>query len=217
MLRCIAIAGCSLVALVGTARAQESGGFAILRGTDTVAAEQFSREEVQLSGTLVRQSGTARERVRYRATLVEDQSAPLIELSAWRGDDPDDSPARQTTRLIFKDDSVAVDEASRWAGVDTRILATVRDPIPYLNLSTAFLEQATRRAGRTGGSDPVAVPFFNLGGGQTVTGSVGRLGRDSATVRIGTVEFRLRVDGDGRILGGSVPAQGLVIVRTGTH
>lgn len=216
MLRCIAIAGCSLVALVGAAHGQESGGFAILRGTDTVAAEQFSREEVQLSGTLVRQSGTVRERVRYRATLVEDQSAPLIELSAWRGDDPDDSPARQTTRLIFKDDSVAVDEASRWAGVDTRILATVRDPIPYLNLSTAFLEQATRRAGRAR-SDSVAVPFFNLGGGQTVTGSVGRLGHDSVTVRIGTVEFRLRVDGDGRILGGSVPAQGLVIVRTGTR
>jgi hypothetical protein len=206
------------VALLATpapveAQAPERGEFAITRGTDTVALEQFTREDVELKGSLVRSAGTsARERVRYRAVLVDDQSAPLIDVSAWRADDPEESPARQSARVIFKDDSVAIDDAGRQSGVFTRVFPTERAAVPYLNLSTAFLEQATRRAAQTS-VDTLAVPFFNLGGGQTVTGTVRRLAADSAAVQIGNVEFRLRVDGSGRILGGSVPSQGLVITR----
>jgi hypothetical protein len=202
-----------LASAPAAARAQESGGFAIMRGGDTVAVESFSRQGHELAGILTRTSGAAaRERVHYRATLLPDESAPLIELSAWRAEDPEDSPARQTTRVIFKDDSVAVDDASRWNGVRTVVLPTARAAIPYLHLSVAFLEQATRRA-EASGADSVAVPFFNLGGGQTVSGVVRRVGADSAALRIGTVEFRLRVDRTGRILGGALPAQGLTISR----
>jgi hypothetical protein len=195
------------------AQAPERGEFAVTRGTDTVALERFTREDVELKGSLLRSAGTsARERVRYRAVLVDDQSAPLIDVSAWRADDPEESPARQSARVIFKDDSVAIDDAGRQSGVFTRVFPTERGAVPYLNLSTAFLEQATRRAAQAK-QDSLAVPFFNLGGGQTVTGTVRRLAGDSASVRIGNVEFRLRVDGSGRILGGAVPAQGLVITR----
>ena len=153
-----------------------------------------------------------RERVRYRATIVDDQSAPLLELTAWRADDPEESPARQTVRVIFKDDSVAVDDVNRWGGVMTRVLPTRPAAVPYLNLSIGFLELATRRlaASRV---DSLPVPFFNLGGGQTVVGGVRRLGADSAAVRLGAVEFRVAVDAAGRILGGRVPSQGLLIAR----
>jgi hypothetical protein len=199
-----------------TVAAQETGGFVILHGTDTVAVERFSREDVTLEGNLVRRSGGAVvDRVRYRARLIDDQSAPLIELSGWLGAEPENGPARQTARVIFKDDSVAVDDATREGGVITRVLPTARGAVPYLNLSAAFLEQATRRAAGTR-SDSLAMPFFNLGGGQTVTGTVRRLGGDSAGVRLGAVEFRLRVDAVGRILGGAVPSQGLVITRSQT-
>ena len=116
--------------------------------------------------------------------------------------------------MIFKDDSVAVDEMTG-SGLRTLVLPTRRTPIPYLNLSIAFLEQATRRAAASTGADILLVPFFNLGGGQTVEGSVHRLGADSAIVALGAVEFRLWVDQGGRILGGSLPAQGLRIVRRG--
>lgn len=212
MTKPIIVALCAVLG-VCPAVAQEAGGFAVLHGVDTVAVERFSRDSSQLSGSLTRRSGAvARERVRYRATILPDASAPLIDVSAWRAEDPEESPARQTTRVIFKDDSVAVDEVSRWDGVRTVVLPTARAAIPYLNLSFAFLEQATRRASDSR-AESVVVPFFNLGGGQTVSGSVSRLGRDSATVRIGQVEFRLRVDGEGRILGGTVPGQNLVITR----
>ncbi len=198
-----------------TGAAQDAGGFSILRGSDTVAVEEFSRGPVELTGTLVRGSGPAGgDRVRYHAVLVEDESAPLIELSVWRREDPEHASARQTSRVIFKDDSVAVDDMTG-SGLRTMVLPTQRAPIPYLNLSIAFLEQATRRAAAAAGVDSIPMPFFNLGGGQTVVGSVRRLGADSAIVALGSVEFRLWVDQGGRILGGALPAQGLRIVRRG--
>lgn len=193
--------------------AQEAGAFTITRGSDTVAQEQFNRAPGELSAHLTRLAGpTSRERVRYKAALLPDASAPLIELSVWRAEDPEGMPARQTARVIFKDDSVAVDQADG-GGVKTLVMPTTRSAIVYLNLSVALLEQATRRV-ESSHADSVAVPFFNLGGGQTVTGMVSRIGSDSAAIRIGSVEFRFNVDDDGRILGGAVPSQGLRITRS---
>lgn len=213
MIRAALIGTPLLFLLTGAATAQESGAFTITRGADTVAQEEFQRAPGELSASLTRLAGpSARERVHYKATLLPDASAPLVELSVWRAEDPEDMPARQTARVIFKDDSVAVDQADRWSGVKTLIMPTTRSAIVYLNLSVALLEQATRRA-ESSRSDSVPVPFFNLGGGQTVTGVVSRVGRDSAAVRIGSVEFRFNVDGEGRILGGAVPSQGLRITR----
>ena len=212
-MRSAAVTVAALLAVAGCLQAQEGGRFAVTRGPDTMAVEQFSRQDVQLTGDLVRvASSSARERFHYQVTLVDDQSAPLVEVTGWRGEDPEGSPARQTTRVIFKGDSAAVDDASRWSGLVTRVLPTVRTAIPYLNLSIAMLELATRRAAQVH-RDSLSVPFFNLGGGQTVTGIVRRVGADSSTIQIGSVEFRLQVDATGRILGGSVPSQGLLISR----
>jgi hypothetical protein len=58
------------------------------------------------------------------------------------------------------------------------------------------------------------VPFFNLGGGQTLDGTVLRLTADSAAVRLGSVEFRLQIDPAGRIMGGAIPSQSLVVSRS---
>jgi hypothetical protein len=215
MMRSVVWSGLVLGLLVGRADAQEAGGFAIVRGPDTVAVEQWTREDVELKGSLLRGFGaTARERLHYRATLVDDQSTPLVDLSLWRDTDPEGQPARQTARIIFKDDSVAVDDLRRGGSLVTRVLPSALAAIPYLNLSIAFLELATRRAAQTA-ADSVTVPFFNLGGGQTVAGTVRHVGADSSAVRIGSVEFRLQVDSAGRILGGVVPGQGLVIIRAG--
>jgi hypothetical protein len=57
--------------------------------------------------------------------------------------------------------------------------------------------------------------LFNLGGGQTVHGDVRRFAADSVTLTIGTLEYRLRVDGTGRILGGIVAGQDLRLSRAG--
>ncbi len=210
-MRVRALTALLLLATAAPLMAQEGGGFAILNGGDTVAVELFERVDVQLAGNLIRVAGPTRERIRYKATLIEDESAPLVEFSVWREDDPPSSPARQNARVIFKDDSVAVDDASRSAAL-TRLFATERGAIPYLNLSLAFLELATRRFAASG-ADSLAVPFFNLGGGQTVTGTVRRLGADAASLQLAGVEFRFTLDRIGRIQGGAVPSQGLRLVR----
>jgi hypothetical protein len=192
----------------------DSAVFSVLHGGDTVAVEHFAREGHELRGELLEVVGD-RQRTRYRATLLDDATAPLIEFSVWHGDDPATSlaSARKSGRVIFKGDSAAVDEADWAGGLRTFMLGTEGGAVPYLNLSFAFLEQAIRRA-QTLARDSVMVPFFNLGGGQTVDGSVVREGTDSTLVRIGRVEFRLRVDPAGRILGGAIPTQSLMVTRT---
>jgi hypothetical protein len=192
--------------------AQEQGVFVVTKGLDTLAVEVSRRDSIELRGTLTRRQGEVGERVRYRATILEDESAPLVDLSVWRIDDPEESPARQSVRVIFKDDSVAVDEANRWGGLTTRVMGTERAAIPYFAGSIALLELVTRRAAGEPSGDAV-VPVFNLGGGQTVHGRVHRVAADSVTLTIGTVEYRLQVDQAGRILGGIVPGQDLRLSR----
>jgi hypothetical protein len=58
-----------------------------------------------------------------------------------------------------------------------------------------------------------AVRFFNLGGGQTVRAKVQRVGTDSRALDIGKVEYRLKVDGTGRVLGGAIPSQNVSVER----
>jgi hypothetical protein len=71
------------------------------------------------------------------------------------------------------------------------------------------------RRSRAGAPGATQVAFFNLGGGQTLDAKVSSLGADSLAVTIGTVEFHLRVDPAGRVLGGSIPSQQVVAERVG--
>jgi hypothetical protein len=82
--------------------------------------------------------------------------------------------------------------------------------VPYLNMSFALLEQAVRRS-KVGGTKEV--PFFNLGGGQTVSGKITSLGSDSLNLAIGDVQYHLRVDPAGRLLGASIPSQHVMVIR----
>jgi hypothetical protein len=138
---------------------------------------------------------------------------PLIEVTVRESKDSGRTNGRilQRARVIFKEDSAAVDDMGN-RGIKTRIFGTERGAVPYLNLSFALLEQAVRR---WRAATPVAtrVPFFNLGGGQTVDARVSKLGADSISMAIGSVEFHLRVDAPGRVLGGTIPAQQLVAER----
>jgi hypothetical protein len=140
----------------------------------------------------------------------------LIEVTVREKSDTGQAKGRvvQRARVIFKEDSAAVDDVTNH-GLQTRVFGTERGAVPYLNLSFALLEQAIRRS-RAADPDETQVPFFNLGGGQTVDGRVSPLGTDSLALAIGSVEFHLRVDQTGRVLGGRIPAQGVVVERVGS-
>lgn len=220
---------CLLLAAPGTAAAQaaaaapatgqveDSGTFLVRHGADTVATEEFSRSGVALEGRLLFKTQKFLSE-RYRVIVAPDGTVPLVEVTVRNGPDSGTVQAKftQRTRVVFRDDSVAVDDMSG-RGLKTLVLGTERGAMPYINLSFALLEQAVRRA-RTLGASGAEVPFFNLSGtdqqsGQTIRGKVTPVGPDSLAVAIGSVEFRLRVDAEGRLLGGGIPAQQLSVER----
>ena len=57
------------------------------------------------------------------------------------------------------------------------------------------------------------VYFFNLGGGQTVRGTLVQDADGKATLSIGEVNFDLVMSPDGRLLSAAIPAQGLKVQR----
>jgi hypothetical protein len=189
----------------------DSGSFVVRHASDTVAVERFSRTGIKLEGTLSLRN-TKKTSERYTAVIAPDATLPLIEVTVREG--VDSGPAKgkvvQRARVIFKEDSAAVDEVGE-AGLVTRIFGTEEGAIPYLNLSFTLLEQAVRRARMTQGASQLA--FFNLGGGQTLSARMSPLGNDSLRLDIGDVRFHLRVDREGRVLGGRIPSQDVVVER----
>jgi hypothetical protein len=208
----------AIVAGLGPARLRaqasaDSGTFVIRHAGDTVATEHFARSQTAIEGTLAIRSSAAVTQ-RYTAVLAPDGTVPLIEVTVREDADSGRVKAKVVSRarVIFKEDSAAVDEANG-AGLKTFVFGTRRGAIPYLNLSFALLEQAVRQArARSVASE---VPLFNLGGGQTMSGKVAALGTDSLTLGIGTVEYHLKMDSSGRLLGARIPAQNLVVDRVG--
>ena len=190
----------------------DSGIFIIRRAGDTVATERFSRTETSLDGTLFLKNSRNTFQ-RYTAVVGPDATVPLIEVTVREDADSGRVKAKlvQRARVIFKEDSAAVD-AVVGQRIETRIFGTESGAIPYLNLSFALLEQAVLRAHKMA-SPATEVPLFNLGGGQTVRSKLSRLGADSLTLAIGNVEYHLRVDREGRLLGARIPAQNVVAER----
>ena len=205
----------TLIGLPGTtALAQtvaDSGTYYVRHGRDTVAIEQFLRTSTRLEGTLaIRNSSRTSER--WVAVIAPDATLPLIEVTIREGTDSAGRRARVTdrARVIFKEDSAAVDAVGA-GGVQTRLFGTEPGALPYLNLSFALLEQAVRRARVA--PEHSEVPFFNLGGGQTISGKLSPLGTDSLLLEIGTVRYHLLIDTEGRLLGARIPAQNVVVDR----
>jgi hypothetical protein len=189
----------------------DSGTFIIWHNDMTVATEKFSRTETSLDGTL--SLNNARNTYHhYNLVVAPDATVPMVEVTVRQDADSGRVKARPVslTRVIFREDSAAVD-AIIDQRIETRIFGTQRGAVPYLNMSFAMLEQAIRRSRVAGGSGEV--PFFNLGGGQTVSGKITPIGTDSLSVAIGEVQFHLRVDANGRVLGGRIPSQNVVVVR----
>lgn len=194
-----------------TQTVSDSGTYFVRHGSDTVATEQFFRTSTRLEGTLAIRNAS-RTSERWVAVIGPDATLPLIEVTIREGIDSAGKKARvrDRARVIFKEDSAAVDAVGA-RGVQTRLFGTRAGALPYLNLSFALLEQAVRRARVA----PVhtEVPFFNLGGGQTVTGKLSPLGSDSLLLTIGTVRYHLLVDTEGRLVGARIPAQNVVVDR----
>ena len=190
----------------------DSGVFVVRHGADTVATERFSRKVTNLEGVLAIHNSRNTSQ-RYTAVIAPDATVPLIDVAVREDSDSGRVKQKlvQRARVIFREDSAAVDAVIS-QNIETRVFGTERGAIPYLNMSFALLEQAVRRI-RSPGAPTGAVPVFNLGGGQTLSAKVQPVGKDSLALDIGKVEFRLRVDEQGRVLGGAIPSQNVLVDR----
>ena len=190
----------------------DSGTFVVRHGEDTVATERFTRKDTNLEGVLaIRNSRNTSQR--YTAVIAPDATVPMIDVAVREDSDCGRVKQKlvQRARVIFREDSAAVD-AIISQNIETRVFGTQRGAIPYLNMSFALLEQAVRRA-RSSGATVDVVPFFNLGGGQTLSAKIQPVGGDSLALDIGNVEYRLKVDQKGRVLGAAIPSQNVVVTR----
>jgi uncharacterized protein len=184
------------------------GSFVIRMGADTFAVESFGRSADRLEGEI---AGRAIGRIAYRLSLGPAATTPELTLRAWRPGAAGDEAAFQDARVALRGDSAIVD-ATTPAGTQTQRLGTREGAFLYVNPSMAMMEQMVLRARALGG-DRVELPVFIVQGGLTVPATVTRLSADSVVVAIAGMEMRAAVAGDGRLLGGAIPAQNLSFSR----
>ncbi|MEA3245798.1 MAG: alpha/beta fold hydrolase [Gemmatimonadota bacterium] len=174
--------------------ALERGGFAIVRGSDTIVTERFVRGPAALQGSL-RIRGAPRQD--YFVTLGPGEVVQSFTLSAWMPGAADSAPPAQRIPMTVAGDTVIAQTPAGTRRIPTRFGA-----VPVLNNSFALIEIFTRRARATGGSGEF--PFFATAGGQTLPATVTAVGADSAVFTVAGQANRLAVDAVGRILGGTV-------------
>ncbi|MBV6522112.1 MAG: hypothetical protein MNPFHGCM_02258 [Gemmatimonadaceae bacterium] len=199
-----------VLALVGTqARAQERAVLILLTPSDTFSMERFSRTARQLNSELLIKA--AGMRLTLDVALGDRDRVESLRMEARQAASDRASPPAQRAMLVFRDDSV-IAELGAAGNVTVQRFATRDGAIPFLNPSFALMELAVVRA-RGVDRDSTVANLFMVQGGTTVAAGIVRAGRDSVVVTVGGVVVRLAVSSNGEILGGTIPAQGLRLVR----
>lgn len=188
----------------------EAGTFVLEQGGNPVLTERFTRGADRLEAEF---TVPGQGRVAYTLVLGPDATVARMEGRAYP---PNDTTPVQRFTAEFRGDSV-FSRTAEGDSVRTARTATQPGAVPYLNPSPSLMEQVLRRARALGG-DTVRVPVLVIGGGaqSTVPATVTFVPPDSARIVLGPAELRVRTDDAGRLLGGTVPAQGVTIERTGT-
>jgi len=193
----------------------DSAGFVVMKNADTVAIERFERIDVTWKGTLAlaNKKDVADS---WSIVTAPDGTVPLIEVMESQKPPDPRMKARviSRARIIVKGDSVSVDQMTP-NGLVTRLFQSEEGVVPYLNLSFGMLEVGLRQAQVAAQKDSLGlkVYFFNLGGGQTVRGTLVQNADGKAVLNIGEVQFDLVMAPDGRLLSAAIPAQGLKVER----
>lgn len=195
-----------------TLRAQTSSYSLVLThtGADTIAIERVSRSAARLEGDLVVRSGGVR--VVYRADLDAEGDVTRFVLTQRRASDASDATPQFSGDITFVDDSAFAHVSTAGGAPQEQRFTVARGAIPYFSPSFALVELAIARARARGGAS-VEVPMMNINNAHPFQAKVVSVGADSVTVTMGTALARLAVEADGRIRGGAIPDQGLVVTR----
>lgn len=189
--------------------AQQGDALFLLNASDTISVERFQRTSDRLTSDLVVRG--ANIRITMSVTLDNRAVVTTFTNEVRQGSADRSSPPMQSAVITFTADSAIAEVRSGGQG-STQRLGSRAGVVPFMNPSFALVELMIVRAQQAGG-DSARVPMFAVQGGQVLDVLVTRNGADSVLVNLGGAVARLAVSASGEILGGSVPAQGLRIVR----
>jgi hypothetical protein len=184
--------------------AQERGGFIVRMGTDTLAAERFSRSGTRLEGEVVSLVPMARA-VRYSAALNPDGTVSRFEISGEPAA-PGSTGLRTSADVRFAGDS-AHTTASRGDSTVRFSVAPGAGTLPFVPFTYALYEQLARRLQQSG-RDSISVVTLTPGQQQPFGFSAVRRGGGMVDVDFlpvpgfypGGQPAHMRVDAAGRLL-----------------
>jgi len=185
---------------------EERGKFILLRNTDTVVVERYTRAGESLTGEMVIPGQT---RITYAASMNSDMT--VREMRVARYDlTAADTGARDRATMRFVGDSVILEPV----GVPAIRAAVPRGTLPYINPSPVFMELALRRARMIGGAS-VGIPILSVGSpsAETAMMTITYPSAGLANASIAGVSLDFSLDAQGRLVGGSVASQGVTIER----
>lgn len=193
-----------LPVLCGAQAAPERASFALVLRGDTIFEERVSRTPTEMRGEFRDKLRGAR--VSYVATL--DAKGVITRLDARSFVSAADTAGQRAT-FVVTPDSVT----GSLNGAAPSRLKVDGNSLLLLNPAVAFIEQLvihTRALGR----DTAAFPIYIVGAPQQpMAVQVARVGTDSFVVAYAGVAMRLAVTPDGRVRGGVIPGQGIVMMR----
>jgi hypothetical protein len=183
----------------------DRGAFVALNGADTVVVDKFVWTADTLRGS-VAMKGQAR--VEYVVALGPENTVRTMAIKQFKwGAAPGEAPTAEVFTTI-QGDSVIFQMAG-----NTVRLGTKAGAVPSFNNSFAIGELFTRRARASGGSGDY--PYLAISGAVTLPLTVRPIGTDSMLITIAGQEERFKVDAAGRMIGGFVVGQPVIITRVG--
>jgi len=176
--------------------------FYLVTGTDTIFTERVWRTANELHGEFLDNRRGAR--LQYLATLNADASIRTVAAHTYR------TPSDTGEIATFEVDSTQV-VAELGNGQRAR-MPGAPGLMPVINPSTAFIEQIMLHLKAMHAAARMTVPILLVGQSQPTTATI-TLSGDSAVIEYANVAMHLALSADGHVMGGSVPAQRLSILR----
>ncbi len=188
--------------------APTQSAFVLTRGADTIIVERMLRGRSSISGDLTIKGHA---RMTFVAEVGPGPSVPMLSFKAWGSGASLDSPPLQSgTQRLTADSAYIVVTVG---GTERKLTKAISmNPLPLMNNEFAMFELAIQRA-RTLGGTKATVPMFALTGGVQLDVGLEFVGKDSLVVKIMGQETRFGIDAAGRITGGVLPSQNVIITR----
>ena len=185
------------------------------RGGSTILTERVTRTADRMESEMT--AGASEGRMTYAATLNPDATVSRLEGQLFAAGAAAQSAPAGRLSVVFQGDSAML-ELTQGDSTQRARIGVPRGTIPIpVSEAVATLEQILRRARALGGTQ-ATVPILTIEKGVETGRAEVTFTGDSARVVIhgddSSNEVMVATDSAGRLLGGRVPASGVVIRRT---